>query len=504
MIVTTASSIPPLSASPTDRTAPARHKAKRLKVLMVTPELNGSAMLSKGGRLAPKVKAGGLADMATFLVDELSTEVSVHVALPDFRRLAPTDSHKISSRLHLCKGAEFTRREKVYDDDRSRELRAALAFQREVIHNVIPKVRPDVIHCNDWMTALIPAAARTMGIPTLFSLHGLRNEWCSIAQVEDRGLDVEAFWQQLYFDRLPGSCYESNRFGNHINFMASAIHSADRVNTVSNGFLEELIAGKVGDREIGKVLGTKKAAGQACGILNAPCSSYAPASDPALASRYDSDSHHSGKLANKLALQQAVGLEPDAEAPVFFWPSRLEPLQKGCGILAEILHRVVSDYWALGTQFVFVADGPFYRHFRDIAEMHGLGHRIAVTPFREDLSRLAYAGSDFCMMPSAFEPCGLAQMIALRYGSLPVVHRTGGLADTVRHLDVSSQTGNGFSFEHHDSRGLRWAVDEAIRFFLLPEAQRARQISRIMSENTFAPEPTAKQYLQIYRELSPV
>ncbi|MEK7954362.1 glycogen/starch synthase [Luteolibacter sp. Y139] len=471
-------------------------------MLVVTPELNGSTALSKGGRIAPQVKAGGLADMATFLVDELSREVDVHVALPDFRRLAPIDGRKTSHRLHLCKGSEFTRRGRVYADERASELRAALAFQREIVHNVIPRVRPDIIHCNDWMTALVPAAARMMGIPSLFSLHGLRNEWCTLAEVEDRGLDLEPCWQNLFFSHYPKEYYERNR-GTSLNFLATAVHASDYVNTVSEGFLKELVAGQVGTPEISGVLRQKLESGRASGILNAPCASYSPVTDPALPVTYDAAGHRAGKRENKLALQQATGLELDPEAPVFFWPSRLDPHQKGCQILAEILYRVVSDYWGLGAQFVFVADGPFYRHFRHIAEFHGLEHRIAVTPFKEGLSRLGYAGSDFCLMPSSFEPCGLAQMIALRYGSLPIVHRTGGLADTVRHIHGTSHVGNGFVFEHHDTKGLRWAIDEAIRFFLLPEHQRARDVSRVMRENTFSSGPTVQKYLEIYQTLCP-
>src|SRR5690606_3834656 len=124
-----------------------------------------------------------------------------------------------------------------------------------------------------------------------------------------------------------------------------------------------------------------------------------------------------------------------------------------------ILYRMVSDYWDRRLQVAVVADGPHQQWFRKIVRDFDLEQRVAVVDFDEKLSRLAYAGADFVLVPSLFEPCGLAQMIAQRYGTLPVVHATGGLHDTVRDLDVESSTGNGFSFDRYESVELRAAVD---------------------------------------------
>jgi glycogen synthase len=254
----------------------------------------------------------------------------------------------------------------------------------------------------------------------------------------------------------------------------------------------------VADAVRGKIV-----AGRAHGILNAVSPSASPARDSRIAEVYDETNHVWGKARNKAALQWAVGLEEDEEAPVLFWPSRLDPMQKGCQLLADILYRLVSDYWALGLQVVFVADGPFQKHFRSIAEFHGLQHRIAVKGFNESLSRLGYAGSDYTLMPSAYEPCGLSQMIALRYGSLPIVHATGGLRDTVQHVDPIQHTGNGFVFETHDASGLRWAIDQAMRFHIRPESERVAHVSRVMREakEAFAPASMTDRYLGIYRNL---
>jgi glycogen synthase len=119
------------------------------------------------------------------------------------------------------------------------------------------------------------------------------------------------------------------------------------------------------------------------------------------------------------------------------------------------------------------------------------------------LSRLAYAGSDFMLMPSLFEPCGLPQMTAPLYGSLPVVHATGGLYDTVRQIDVDRSTGNGFRFEHYGTEGLRWAIDRAMEFHALPATIRQRELGRIMQESAreFSHKEVARRYIAIYEEM---
>ncbi len=181
-------------------------------------------------------------------------------------------------------------------------------------------------------------------------------------------------------------------------------------------------------------------------------------------------------------------------------------MQKGCQLLAEILHQVVTDYRDIGLQMVFVADGPFVRHFEEIVEIHGLHRRVAIRKFHEPFSRLGYAASDFILMPSSFEPCGLAQMIGMRYGSLPIVHATGGLRDTVTQLDPENDKGNGFLFEVHNAEGLRWAIDQAIDFHRLPEHVKQRNIRRVMTKakGAFVPDNMTNKYLSMYQSLIPI
>jgi starch synthase/alpha-amylase len=163
----------------------------------------------------------------------------------------------------------------------------------------------------------------------------------------------------------------------------------------------------------------------------------------------------------------------------------------------------MSEFWEDNLQVVFVANGPFQKHFREIVGLHGFHNRVAVCDFNEHLEHLGYGASDFILMPSLFEPCGLPQMIAPIYGSLPVAHDTGGIHDTIRHIDVEADTGNGFLFNVYDSQGLFWAIRQAMEFFHLPETKKNPQIHRIMTESidTFNYDVTALEYISLYEKM---
>ena len=482
--------------------------AERPRILVVTPEITSLPATMGAGAGAIRAKAGGLADATASLVaDLLARGADVHVALPNYRRLfngihpPPGDP---GQRVHLADDPFFHDQERVYRDHSDEALHGSLVFQREVIHNIIPRVRPDLIHCNDWMTALIPAAARRRGIRSLFTIHNIHSHDTTLDRIEAAGLGARDFWQHLYYASPPGDS-EHDRWHGAIQLLASGIFSADHVNTVSPGFMRELANGDHGwiSAGIRSEIRHKQSAGRATGILNAPDRSFDPVHDPALARNFSTFDHVRGKAANKSALQAALGLDPDPDAAVFFWPSRLDPTQKGPELLNEILHRTVSDYWNLNLQVVVVADGPHQHWLHHTVDRFGLHRRVAVRGFDESLARLAYAGADFMLMPSRFEPCGLPQMIAPLYGCLPVVHATGGLRDTVRPLDEAGSRGNGFRFEDADANGLRWAIDQAMIFHGRPPEVRRREIRRIMGQARleFDPGRFTRGYMDLYESL---
>ncbi|MCQ2388504.1 MAG: glycogen/starch synthase [Kiritimatiellae bacterium] len=491
--------------------------AKKPRILIVTPEIT---YLPEGmGNLAGKMsaKAGGMADVSASLVSALfDLGADVHVALPHYRRMFHLETAQLvseelrkiksrmpDSRIHLAEDRCFYYRDRVYSQGDG-NAKLALAFEREVINNIMNEVQPDLIHCNDWMTGLIPAAARREGIPCLFTVHNIHTHKLTLGQVEDAGIDAAEFWSNLYYSRPPFNYFES-RDTNPVDLQASGIFAAHYINTVSPTFLKEIVDGWhdfIPDSIRNEIRG-KANAGCAAGILNAPDPTDNPAIDDKIPFRYGPDDHFEQKRRNKVALQHALGLEENPDAPVFFWPSRLDPVQKGPQLLTDICYRFLSKYWNEGAQIAVIANGAYQQPFWDIQNFHGISNRLAVRNFDGRLSQLGFAGSDFTMVPSLFEPCGLPQMQGPIYGSLAVVHNTGGLHDTVEPLDWNNHVGNGFVFDTYDSQGLFWAMDQAMCFWKRPPDARRAEIARIMRESLrrFNHEACARQYIELYEQM---
>lgn len=486
------------------------------RILIVTPEVT---YLPEGmGNLSNySAKAGGLADVSAALISALfDLGCDVHVALPDYRNLFDDVPVVFSrelvrirqrlnnERIHLAEDRAFYYLNTVYSGYSDQDLKVSLAFQRELLYNIIPRVDPDIIHCNDWMTGLVPSMAKQFEIPCLFTIHNIHTVTATMAEIEDRGIDVPLFWNYLYFRNTPHH-YEESRAWNPVDFLGSGVFASHYVNTVSPTFLEEIVNGRHSfvKEPLRQELANKWHAGCADGVLNAPEPEFNPAVDEKVKFNYGPKNHRQKKSENKLVLQKTLGLEEDENAPLFFWPSRLDPVQKGCQLLADILYSIVAEYWQDRLQVVFVANGRFQVHFTDIVRIHGIENRVAVCDFVEELSHQAFAASDFLFMPSSFEPCGLPQMVGCIYGTLPIVHDTGGLHDTIHQMDVENNTGNGFLFNVHDAGGLKWAVDRAMDFYRLDGNTKEEQIRRVMIEGvlTFNHTECAEKYIQLYEKM---
>jgi starch synthase/alpha-amylase len=442
---------------------------------------------------------------------------NVHVALPDYRRIIsrklPPDARSAlypfqdegpEQRLHLAKDREFFYLDHLSPGNGSDNLKRALRFQRELINNVLPYVQPDFIHCHDWMTGLIPAVSRKMDIPCLFTFNHLSTARCPLSLMEDIGIDAAFFWSYLYYDRYPEN-YEESRDSNPVDLLLSGIFAANRVSTGSPTFMNETIENRHGwiNAHLRHEISRKWETGCGIAIPNAPDSSYNPATDRALFMRYCAKDHYPAKQHNKLFLQEKLGLAMDSRAPVFFWPSRLDPFWKGCEILASIFSDLLSGYESRNLQVVFVADGNFKSHFEEIVASHHLQDRVRLCDFEERLARQAYAASDFVLIPSSVEPGGFPHMIGPIYGSLPVAYDSGALHDSLAHMDVSGNTGNGFLFRIYDPEGLSWAIKEAMVFYDLPCREKSRQIERIMAQSTaaFNQTLTVSRYIELYETM---
>ena len=495
-----------------------RSRKKKPRILIVTPEItyipNGMGNMSN----KMKAKAGGLADVSATLVTELYKHgADVHVALPHYRKLFNIDVGKLmqnelrvylnnlsSERIHLAEDRAFYYCDSVYSNYGNENYKISLAFQREVINNIIPAVKPDLIHCNDWMTGLIPAYAKRVGIPCLFTVHNIHTNKLTMDLIEDRGIDAAEFWENFYFEKAPQS-YEESRSSNPVDFLNSGIFASTFINTVSPTFLDEISLGHHDfiPHETQVEMSNKRAQGFASGILNAPDEGDNPRRDEGLVMKYDETNHVVAKRKNKVEFQKQCGLTINPDAPILFWPSRLDPVQKGCQLLADILYKTTETFAKDKLQIAIVANGVYQSVFKDIVSFHHLEGKVAVVDFDDTLSHLGFGASDFVLMPSRFEPCGLPQMIGAIYGTLPIVHDTGGLSDTVENLNVKNNTGNGFKFKDYDASALTWGIKEAIKFYKMDSAIKEAQITRIMAESNkrFSHEQTAAEYVKLYKQI---
>ncbi|OQY01916.1 MAG: glycogen synthase [Desulfobacteraceae bacterium 4572_130] len=494
-----------------------KKKSGKTRILIVTPEVTYLPE-DMGEKSHYSAKAGGLADVSAALISALFEDnCDVHVALPNYRSIVHEYSTKPHNReltkirknldderIHLASDRAFYYLHNIYSGYSDQDLRVSLAFQREVINNIIPRVQPDIIHCNDWMTGLIPAMARQLEIPCLFTIHNIHTITSTIAEIEDRGIDAASFWEQLFLKHKPYN-YEESRDWNLVDFLTSGVFAAHYVNTVSPTFLTEIVENRHSfvKNSLQNEISNKYDSGCATGILNAPEPELNPTIDEMIHCNFGPKNHREKKAENKRYLQEILNLEKNENAVIFFWPSRLDPVQKGCQLLTEIMYDIVSQYWDANLQIVSVADGEYQQHFYNIVKAHRLDHRISIYGFDDKLSRQAFASSDFLFMPSLFEPCGLPQMIGGIYGTLPIAHNIGGLHDTVRQLNHETNTGNGFLFNTYDSNGFKWAIDKAMDFHFLDPDIKEAQIKRIMIESTleFNHTKCAQEYIKLYKKM---
>jgi len=490
-------------------------RRNRPRILICTPEVTELPEGKGNAAQYIRAKGGGLGDISAGLIRHLkeSGRYEIHVAMPKYdakiRDLGAISLRELDllSRvldrqgIHLVSDSAFSFLTDVYGENEAHpRLRRSLALQRHIINYLLPTLEPDIVHCNDWMTALIPAAARARGISSVFTLHNVFTEMAAPREIDASGIDVRQFIEHVYCERYPTGRLE-DWTTNRVDFTATAIHAADRVNTVSPTFLRELCVGEFSDivqSSIRHALQAKYAKGHASGILNAPGEMIDPRINPSVI-QYDEDDVVEKKRENKAALQRQLGLQQDPEAPMFYWPHRLYA-QKAPELLVAIAERMVEQH---GLQLVLVANGEpdMVARFRRIAAASA--GRVVYRPFREDLSIQGMAAADFMLMPSRYEPCGLPQMEAPRFGTISVARLTGGIKDTVSQLSDDGTAGTGFVFEMATAPALADAMTRAITFYRRGEDFRRPVLQRIMREGfeRFSLANTAREYVKIYESL---
>ncbi len=349
---------------------------------------------------------------------------------------------------------------------------AALSFQ------------PDVIQCNDWQTALVPTLLKAQYRPlfpntkTMFTIHN----------VEYQGWAGSSFFDDvLSFPWEYRGCLD---MGGAVNFMKGAIETADIVSTVSETYAQELMYPYYA-HGLDSVLSA--ASWKLTGITNGiDVNTFDPEKDPALPAHYNAQTFVEGKAACKAALQEEVGLPVKPDAPLMVMVTRLVG-HKGLDLLCYIARRLM---WENDAQLLILGTGEshYEQFFRDLQQEFPDQVSAKIT-FNLGLAARIYAGGDLYLMPSKSEPCGLSQMNAMRYGTVPVVHATGGLKDTVPPVDENGEGGLGFTFRSYNADDFYGALRRALDlYYHKPEAFRALQKKGM--EQDFSWDVPAAKYME--------
>jgi len=347
------------------------------------------------------------------------------------------------------------------------------------------------VHCHDWQTALAPLALKTMyawdrlfeRARTLLTIHNLNYQGVFGAHiVPDTGMGGS-----------PHLFHQDQLRAGRVNFLLHGILYADGVSTVSPTYARE-IQGEQHGAGLDPFLRARSST--VVGILNGvDYDEWSPERDRHIAQRYSADDT-AGKERNKEALLSALGLPYIEGVPVVGIVSRLAG-QKGFSLVGEAMPDLLRRH---GFQLTVLGSGE--HRFEDIfTELQRAFPRQVCfyRGFSNQLAHMIEAGADMFLMPSIYEPCGLNQLYSLRYGTVPIVYRTGGLADTVHQWNPSTGEGTGILFEHHDAAGLRWAVETALGLYRDPIAWR-QLVQNGMAEN-FSWESQATLYEELYLRL---
>jgi starch synthase len=345
----------------------------------------------------------------------------------------------------------------------------------------------DVVHTHDWQTGLLPAILRlergSGPRPGLIqTIHNL----AYVGSFPAESFPLTGFdWEQFTWERL--------EFYGDVSYLKAGLVYADRITTVSPGYAREICTPAYGEGLEGLLL---KRSDVLTGILNGiDLDRWNPASDTAIAATYESEDF-AGKAVCREALRRELELEVELEAPVLGMVTRLVH-QKGVDLLLKVLDEVMAH--GVGLAVLGSGDPELEGALRDSAEAYP--GRIAVrTGYDEGLARRIFAGSDVMVMPSRYEPCGLTQMQAMRYGTPPIVRRTGGLADTVTPVDRDAAArGTGFVFDDPQPRQLAAAISRAVA--LWPARRPFRRLARRCMEQDWSWTRSAARYEDVYREL---
>lgn len=460
----------------------------------------------------PFIRTGGLGDVIGALSKELSKlGEDVRVIIPKYKGIKEDLKNKINYIKHIfvdvgwrhqyCGIEEikvnnvqfyfidneyYFNRDNLYGyyDDAER-----FAFYDRAVLEILKAINwyPDIIHCNDWQCGMIPVLYKLEyrnkdeypDIKFIYSIHNL--------------LFQGNFGKEILGELFGYDLQQFNNgglsFNDGISYMKGGINYSEKVLTVSYTYAEEIKTPEYGEC-MDELLRNK--GGDLKGILNGiDYEEYNPLTDELIEKRYDINSIES-KMENKLALQRELGLEENKNIPIISIVSRLTS-QKGIDLIKEIIDCVLTKE----VQFVVLGTGEWdYEEFFKGLEKRYPNKVATRIIFDNKLSHKIYAGSDMFLMPSKFEPCGLGQLIALRYGNVPIVRETGGLKDTIEAYNKFEFTGNGFSFYNYSSIELKNCIFEALEIYKRKDEWNNLVKTAMRCDNSW--KKSALEYKRIY------
>ena len=466
---------------------------------------------------SPFIKTGGLGDVAGALPKALAQKnADVRVVIPKYKDL----NWEVKDKLRFVKwfnvyvgyresfcgvwecfyngvtyyvldNERYFKRDGIYGfyDDAER-----FAFFDRAVLDMLRQIdwQPDLIHCNDWQTGMLPVLLKFQykkndwfywRMKTVYSIHNIafQGVFDPIILPELFGFDMELY---------DNTCLQ---FDTGVSFMKGGIYYSDIVTTVSNTYAGEIQTPEYGHR-LDAVLRDRSYALR--GIVNGiDYDEFNPKTDRYIYKNYDLNSIKN-KAVNKTSLQRDLGLTVDENIPMIAMVTRLTS-QKGIDLLVNIADRLLQQ----NIQLVVLGTGDknYEDHFKWLD--YAYGNKVSANiRFDNALSHKIYAASDMFLMPSSFEPCGLGQLIALRYGSIPIVRETGGLKDTVRAYNEYTGEGNGFSFRNYNADELYNIIQYALWIYRNKNHWNTLINHAMNSNNSW--EKSAQKYLDLYRELT--
>jgi len=475
-------------------------RKERTAVLIITPETG--PLPEEMGELAKYIsgKSGGQGEVVSALCEGMVERgIHVHLVTLNLKRRFQRESNLDEwewreqryrldpKRIHLVSSAVFADSLSAYAGN---PVLTAAEFQREIINNVIKTVRAQhqgklIIHSHDWMAGgAITAYAKETGLPILHTVHNVFTAHLPLEYLS--GVNWHNFAEHLYLSHDQGrEC---------LDCQATAIKNATIINFVGERFLKEVVDDYFLDRPIippsvRQEVKAKYYHDAARAIINAPASNMYPENCPYLVRSYGcNDDIIAAKAENRQEFQRRLGLNIDPEAILLYWPSRLDPLQKGVELLEEIAQEFVNVHPDVQIAIVGDGVGNDRTHVDILGRIaYASGGRIAYAPFSEGLSMLGYAAASDVFGASLYEPCGQIDQVGNLFGATATNRDTGGYHDKIMELRLKEDgapqdVGNGFLFRDYDRGGLWYALQKSVRFHRKPRQVREVQLRRIMKQ----------------------